>query len=485
MPKRSLILAGGGMKVAFQAGVLQVWLDEAKLEFDHVDGASGGVFNLAMLCQGMSGTEIADNWRDIPALAAVQLNWRAYLRPLTAESLARLDRFRRRIFPAWGLDFDAIRACRREATFNSYNFTRHELAVMTPDQMTEDLLISCVSLPMWFPPVRVNGETYVDAVYITDANLEEAIRRGADEIWVIWTVSERSEWRGGFLGHYFAIIETAANGHFRRIVRRIEESNAAIERGEAGEFGRRIDLRVLRAEVPLHYLLNFNSDRFREAVERGVHVARRWCEEQGIEVDPVPRRRAPEPVGLRLSEKLRGQLSGEPVALRLEIAVDDVDAFIADPSHEAWVAGRVESPALGGARSVERGVVHVLTDDGDPSRKEIRYSLRLTDAAGRPRTITGVRRLDGASGRRRWEQATALDLAVFDGDAADGSEAAALVAEGRARAGAADVIRQLASVRATGRSAAARRSAVRRAGALLLGSLWDVYARRLLPVSPV
>ncbi|WP_434044603.1 MULTISPECIES: hypothetical protein [Sorangium] len=36
--KRSLILAGGGMKVAFQAGVLEVWLDEAGLSFDHVDG---------------------------------------------------------------------------------------------------------------------------------------------------------------------------------------------------------------------------------------------------------------------------------------------------------------------------------------------------------------------------------------------------------------------------------------------------------------
>ena len=33
MTKRSLMLAGGGMKVAFQAGVLQVWLDEAGLHF--------------------------------------------------------------------------------------------------------------------------------------------------------------------------------------------------------------------------------------------------------------------------------------------------------------------------------------------------------------------------------------------------------------------------------------------------------------------
>ena len=60
---RALILAGGGLKVAFQAGVLQVWLDEAKQTFSHANGASGGTFNLAMYCQHMSGTQIADNWR--------------------------------------------------------------------------------------------------------------------------------------------------------------------------------------------------------------------------------------------------------------------------------------------------------------------------------------------------------------------------------------------------------------------------------------
>ncbi len=73
--KRALILAGGGMKVAWQAGVLQVWLDEAGLTFDIFDGASGGVFQLAMLCQGMSGAQIADNWRNIHPDAAVSINW--------------------------------------------------------------------------------------------------------------------------------------------------------------------------------------------------------------------------------------------------------------------------------------------------------------------------------------------------------------------------------------------------------------------------
>jgi predicted acylesterase/phospholipase RssA len=73
--------------------------------------------------------------------------------------------------------------------------------------MTEDLLAACVSLPVWFPPVVIHGEVYIDAVYLTDANLEEAIRRGADELWIVWTVSERSEWLDGFIANYFQVIE--------------------------------------------------------------------------------------------------------------------------------------------------------------------------------------------------------------------------------------------------------------------------------------
>ena len=74
MSKRSLILAGGGLKVGYQAGVLQVWLDEAGLTFDHADGASGGVFKLAMYCQGMTGKQIADNWRTLDPFLPASVN---------------------------------------------------------------------------------------------------------------------------------------------------------------------------------------------------------------------------------------------------------------------------------------------------------------------------------------------------------------------------------------------------------------------------
>ena len=46
--RRGLVLAGGGMRVAWQAGVIAA-LDEAGLIFEHIDGTSGGIFNAGAL----------------------------------------------------------------------------------------------------------------------------------------------------------------------------------------------------------------------------------------------------------------------------------------------------------------------------------------------------------------------------------------------------------------------------------------------------
>jgi predicted patatin/cPLA2 family phospholipase len=277
MPKRSLMLAGGGLKIPFQAGVLQVWLDEAGIEFDHADGVSAACFNLAMWAQGMSGKQIADNWRNFKPLQAVKLNWSQLPLLFYAESYFKLDAFRKKIFPQWGIDIDKVRASSRTATFNVYNFSKHQLEPITQSELTEDLLIATGSLPMFFPPVRIDGDTYIDAVLNTATNLEEAIRRGADELWVIWTTSQLGKWGKGYLGNFFGIFEATANYSYRRVLTRIEANNAAIGKGEHGEFGRPIVVREIKAEVGLHYLFNFKQSRFPETVEAGVRAARTWC----------------------------------------------------------------------------------------------------------------------------------------------------------------------------------------------------------------
>ncbi len=499
--KRSLILAGGGMKVAFQAGVLQVWLDEAGLTFDHADGASGGVFNLAMYCQGMSGKQIADNWRNLNPLTGIDFNWEQYAKFFYAESLMTLDRFRENVFSGWGLDWNLIRASRHNATFNVYNFSKHELKALTPDMMTEDYLVACVSLPMWFPPVAIKGDIYIDSVFITDANIEEAIRRGADELWVIWTVSDRNEWNNGFIANYFQIIETCANGNFKRIIRRIEENNTALAEGRTGEFGRHIEVKILKAEVPLHYLINFSSDRLVETVNLGVQTARQWCREHGIPLNVSGEDYLTDihkaHTTLRFTEEMKGYIAfGETdydrgfregrknktfIMFHLTIRVEGVNRFVTNPGHEAIAEGYVQCEALGGKLTVEKGIFNLFVDEGDPACKRMIYRLYFHDSEGNPLTLSGFKEIKDDPGFDLWSDTTTLFTRILRGHIGPVDEAdAEVVASGIIKIYAFDFLKQLTTFRTEGPTLSDRTSALTRFGSLFLGKLWDVYAREIL-----
>lgn len=505
-PKRSLIVAGGAMKVGFQAGVLQVWLDEADLTFDHADGASGGVFNLAMLCQGMSGKEIADAWRRTDPVAAIDINAAELAKLAWARSLFTLDAIRERLFSTWGLDFEKIRASPLDATFNSYNFTHHEQVVWPPSVMTAERLCACVSLPMWFPPVVLDGDTYIDGVFLTDANLEEAIRRGADEIWVIWTVSEKAEWHDGFVANYFQIIETCANGNFRKIVKRIEASNAAIAAGESGEFGRHIELKILRAEVPIHYLVAFSKDRLTETVNLGVEHARRWCAQHDI---PLKRTTGEYPTDvheayteLEFTEIMKGYVAAEEAEYRsgydegkaqgsalkfqLTIKVEGVNRFLVNPRHEATASGWVEGDFIGGRSTVEQGGFNLFVDAEDPARKFMYYRLFIRDSNGRPLTLVGFKDVKDDEGGDVWSDTTTLYVRLLEGFRSEDEDGgAAIVAAGVLHIEMLDFLHQLTTFRTRGPTLADRTAAMSRFGRLFMGKLWDVYAGHLLTYAPL
>lgn len=500
MPTRSLILAGGGLKVGFQAGVLQVWLDEAGIQFDHADGASGGCFNLAMYCQGMSGRQIADNWRNLDPFLPVDFNWTHFWRLFAARSLFTYDRFRQHVLPFWKIDWNKMRAGRL-GTFNIFNFSKKRLDVVTNDRMTEDHLVASVSLPMWFPPVEIGGDTCIDAVYISDANVEEAIRRGADELWAVWTVSTRDEWRDGFVAQYFHIIETTADTNFFSIWRRIEENNRQIAAGNEGEFGRTITLRLLQAEVPVHYLFNFSRDRMAEAVNLGVKMAREWCQAQGIPLPnagaPVPPPTPPGQTSLRFTEQMKGfvaageadpkagyeagKAANTPLDVTLTIRMDDADAFITDPMHAARITGTVTSPLVGGERPVGQGTFNLLVHDADPRRKQMRYRIFLTDAQGRPVTLSGVKQVANDHGFDLWQDTTTLFVTLFEGHVAEGGDAVATArAAGIIRIEPIDFMAQMTTFRAEGGTPARQVAALARFGALFMGKLWDVYGPRTI-----
>jgi predicted acylesterase/phospholipase RssA len=435
-PRRALVMAGGGLKVAFQAGVLQVWLDEARadgrpLEFAHADGASGGVYNLAMWCQGMSGREIADAWRRFsPLRRGPRPNWRGWPR---GASLLDMRPFRRRTLrELWRLDWERIRTTDRSAGFNLFDVHEQQLVTLPPVAMSEDHLVAATSLPGWFPAVAIRGRPHIDGVFVTDANLDAAIQAGADELWVVWTVSTRGRWRGGPVAQYFQVIEACANGNLRRELDRVARSNRAHAEGRPAEYPRPVRVRVLRHEVPVHYLLAFRRRAMAAAVDDGVRAARQWCRRQGFEVaagdgagpdGPVPGWRPPD---VAFRERMSGPVAIGPatlgpadaapdrMVLRLDVEIDDLAAFRADPAHTARVAGWVDCPLLGGTRPVRDGTLSLLPEAAPGTGSRMHYRLRTTDRTGRSLVVVGTKSV-AAGPPSLWVDTTTLDLRVHPG----------------------------------------------------------------------
>jgi predicted acylesterase/phospholipase RssA len=420
-PKRALVLAGGGLKVAFQAGALQVLLDELAhehLRFEVADGASGGIFNLAMWCQGLTGREIADNWR--------RTSPGRYLWPRVGWPIwpfFSFRRFRSNVFSDWGIDPPHIRRG-KNATFNLFDVQQQALTTRRADEMTEELLCACVALPGWFPPVEADGMTYVDAVFVTDANVEAVLAQGATELWMIWTVSRKGRLGRGPIGTFFQTVEETANGRLRQLERRIERSNAA---GGSGEFREHITLNIIYGEVPIHYLLVFTRGQLARAVEQGVRETRAWCRLNDHELkEPVER---PLPRPMRFSELLAGEVEWASTAApwKLSLAVtariDDIDAFMRESGRRARPTGTINCEELGGTLPIEGGAIDIFVrSKTTPGVWLIAYHICFRDSSGHPLTLIGSKRMTGRL-THVWHETTSLDdVRLLAGALAPGSE---------------------------------------------------------------
>jgi len=288
--KRSLVLAGGGAKIGWAAGALQVMMDEAKLKFDHIDATSGSVFNLGMLLSGKSATQIADAWANLSPKEFVSFHpWWKYITFWRLPSLLTQDAAVKRILPKWGIDLEKIRTCEEvnghpvEATFNVIDFGVKRVKTIPHTQMDLDYFLAVDAVPGVVPPIAKDGTLYTDAMLLKDANVSEAVRRGADEIWVIWTVDDRLEWRGGFWNHFGHIFETCAVGNLKRELDQIEEINRCGDAVSAGSDKRHITVHVIQPDerIPVDYLFFTSKKQMRAVIKAGRAYARNYLIDKG------------------------------------------------------------------------------------------------------------------------------------------------------------------------------------------------------------
>ena len=348
-PRRSLLLAGGGIRVAYQAGVL-VALEEAGLRFFHVDGASGGTINLAMLLSGLTPRRCCDRWRTLPVrwLAAPLPLSRLLRGPpypaLTASSGVR------RTFAHLGADPGRIRQARGiVGTFNVCEFESKRNVVVEHRQIDEDMLVAAVSLPMVSPAVRHQGATYVDAVWIKDTNVAEAVARGAQELWLVWCIGNHGCYRDGQIQQYVHMIEMSANGSLFEQLDRVAEGNA--NRSDP------VRLHVIKPAYPLPLDPDYLLGRIDAAtlIAMGYRDACRYLDnrtEDGVSLDSSATRMRDPMAGVSFRERLGSTAS--PVRAELAWEIADIGAFTAG-DHRGTVVGAVSHASFSAARFVRSG----------------------------------------------------------------------------------------------------------------------------------
>lgn len=496
-PRRSLILAGGGMRVAYQAGVIRA-LAEAGLCFHHADGTSGGTINLAMLFSGLTPEEMCHRWRTLHVGDFVSLlPLRKYFKGLDVEAMGDADGIVEKVFPHLGIVPGRINAATGMAgTFNVCNFSRKTNEAIPHEKVDRDLLVAGISLPIFMPAVKKGTDLYVDSVWIKDANLMEAVRRGADELWLVWCIGNTPHYRDGPFYQYVHMIEISANGALFEEFDRIRDINRRIAAGETVD-GRKtpIVLHVIRPEYPLPLDPDFYLGRIDAAtlIEMGYQDACRYLATRspaGLAFEPEVTVMKPSPIGITFRETMegpfalgaadpdtgarQGEAASPPTSLTLHatINVEDLDAFIADPGHGGRLTGSINFPPLGDEIPARTGVFRLFSPAEDPKMRYMVYEMGFIHQ-GADYYLAGKKRVKDDPGPDLWTDTTTLFTLLHKGVDASGP----VVGAGILRLGVTELLRLASTMHATGAESVAQSAgALARFGKFFLGELWERYA---------
>ncbi len=467
VPRRSLILAGGGMRVAYQAGAIRA-LAEAGLVFAHGDGTSGGIINLAMILSGLSPAQMCERWRTLNVKDFVSLlPLESYLKNPGLPAMGDADGIRGKVFPHLGIDVERIRSCRdMEGTFNVCNFSRKTNEVIPNSRADADLLVAGISLPIFLPPVAKGGDLYTDSVWIKDANLMEAVRRGAEELWVIWCIGNSREYRSGLFHQYVHMIELSANGALFEEFDRIKEINARILRNEPA-YGqtRPIRLHLIRPE----YALPLDPELYRGDIDTASLIAMGYADakrylaertEEGVPLEPETTKMKDATLGITFRETMTGHLSlgesdpaegarrgkaeGSKLSLHANVEIADLKRFTSEPDHAGRLTGHIDFAPFGDPIPGKNGVFNLFSPTDQPKLKLMVYELGF-EHEGRNYYLAGKKEVRKDSGFDLWTDTTTLFTRLHEGNDKSGP----VVGAGILTLGPEDLIKLASTIRAT------------------------------------
>lgn len=437
LPKRALILPGGGLRLSYAAGAMAEIFAHG-LTFQHMDGTSGGSLNLAMLLSGLSTDEICKRWRSFKmrdTLALLPLKNYIGLNRFVAAGSAK--GFRQKVYPHLGIDFDKIRAATGvQATFNVCNFGKKMNEVIVHQNLTEDFLLAGMSLPGTLPPVTIDGEVYLDSGFIQDANLMEAVKRGASELWLIWIMGNTKQYRENPLNLYVQMLEMSANGALIKEIQQIKDINARIANGET-VYGHNkpIILHLIKPEhpLPLDSALYTGEISHATLIEMGRSDAKAYfyrMKSEGVPLEPQILEMTTLQAGFQFKETMQGGFSlnaTDPIegnkhgkqantklAMHAAININSLAEFIKNPEHLGQLTGTIDFAPLGLGMVANTGVFNLFKPTDDPALTLMVYELGF-EHQGQAYYLAGKKEVRQASIFKLWSATTTLYTQLHKG----------------------------------------------------------------------
>jgi hypothetical protein len=181
------------------------------------------------------------------------------------------------------------------------------------------------------------------------------------------------------------------------------------------------------------------------------------------------------PVALGASDPAAGaaDAAAAELAIHCQIAIDDIDRFIADPDHTGSITGSVDYPPFAEGIPVTSGTFNLFSPGG-PNEKIMGYRLAF-EHDGTAYFLAGRKHVHDDPGFDIWKDTTTLYTVLHEGADEQGPIAGAGVLSLGVEA--------LAKMMSTMRSTEGVEPLVK-FGKLFLGSLWETYGADKLKGGP-
>lgn len=260
--KKALILSGGGSKGAFQVGVLESLLQ--RHTFDLICGTSVGAINGWMVAQNKL-PELKNFWLNIKKRSDIlKLNYKSAFKMFSGEPLSffNLDIIKN-LMNSVGKEF----APQTNLIVGATNLETGEYTEANQnDPNLFDFVIASASVPIVFPPVKINGATYVDGGLRNNTPLMAAIKAGAEEIHVILNDKMYTKRNGS----YTNIIDVTMRSYEIMIDNLLRKDvKLCMDRNYLPQY-RVINLKIYEPEEQLGSFLDFNKKTIDKAIEMGI-----------------------------------------------------------------------------------------------------------------------------------------------------------------------------------------------------------------------